>query len=247
MIRILTYDGLDSKCGNLRMAVDAVMASLGSRNHGVDRVRTPEDLHETVRKRRSGFFDLLVCCVGTRADDVFAVLQALREEGESAHIAIIAEEREDVRRALAVGAEAFFLSSEGPDGLRRALSPLAADLISQHDDVIGLRLDEGVGNIVIDEIMFVESSKRGAVIHLADGRTPLVRMTLQALFEKLEGHGAFVKAGSSFIVNLDNVRSLGDGAIVFPDGESIIIPVRVRKPMKDALSEHQNRERQAAC
>ena len=45
----------------------------------------------------------------------------------------------------------------------------------------------------------------------------------------------FIKAGSSFIVNLDNVRSAGEGSLIFADGETIVVPIRKRKAVKDAL------------
>ena len=116
-----------------------------------------------------------------------------------------------------------------------------AQVLGRRGDVMGLRFDIGVGNVVLDEVVFAESTKKGSVIHLANGGTRLVRSTLQALFDKLAGRGPFEKAGSSFIVNLDNIRSTGDGAVIFSNGESIVVPVRVRKPLADTLRVHNER------
>ena len=73
---------------------------------------------------------------------------------------------------------------------------------------------------------------------VSKGRTITVRGTLSALYERLVEADPewFMKVGGSFIVNLDNVRSAGNGSLIFCDGEAVIVPVRMRKPLKDALT-----------
>jgi len=89
----------------------------------------------------------------------------------------------------------------------------------------------------LNDIMFAETSKPGPVIHLSGGRTVSVRGTLQALYDKLYARKAqFLRAGGSFIVNIDNIRTANDDSVIFSSGEAIILPVRARKPVLEALS-----------
>ena len=62
-----------------------------------------------------------------------------------------------------------------------------------------------------------------------------VRVTVPAPYSQVAHATRSVKAGSSVIVNLDNVQSAGKNSLVFPDGSIIIIPIRARKPLQEAL------------
>ncbi len=241
MIRVLTYDAHVSGRSRLRLAVDAALMSFGASNHGITPVSSSADLIETFQRMRRGYFELIVCWIGPDADEMFDALSAIRRDDESVHIVLIAPDGSFAARALELGVEGFCLEKDGPEGLKRAMERPVAQVLGRRGDVMGLRFDIGVGNVVLDEVVFAESTKKGSVIHLANGGTRLVRSTLQALFDKLAGRGPFEKAGSSFIVNLDNIRSTGDGAVIFSNGESIVVPVRVRKPLADTLRLHNER------
>ena len=241
MIRVVVYDTDASQHRHLRSAVDAAMKKLGSPSHGFSRAVSPEDMVAIVRRARLGLFELIVCRIASHPGETFDALRAVREEDQEIDIVIMADSPEHARQAVEVGVSGYCLTAEGPEGLERALAPSLARAIERHGDTIGLRSDKGVGSILIDEIVFAESSRKGAVIHLSDGDTLLVRSSLQALGDKLVAKGSFIKAGSSFLVNLDNVRSIGDGAVIFSNGDSIIIPIRARKPTEGALRAHWSR------
>ena len=237
MIRILLYASDTCHRSQLPLVTDKILTDFGSCNHAYSRVEKPCDLADMAKRVHPGFFDIIVACIATpqEAGEVFAALKTLRNCGFDASIVIGASSPDLVKQALSVKASGFCQTDDGPDGLKRALAPAAIRALESHSQTIGIRSAAGVCNVRADEIIFAESSKKGSIIHMADGSTPLVRTTLQALFTRLEGTSAFVKAGSSFIVNLANVRLADNGAVIFSDGESIIIPVRARKPFKDTL------------
>ena len=236
MFRVLIYDGNASRRGELRAAVNSVLSELGSRNHGLMRAATLKELADVTGRARPDYFDFIVCRIEFCAVEAKEALQKARLQSPDAGLIIIADGSECASHAFAIGANGFCLESEGVEGLRRAITPSALRAIeARRYDAVGLRSDAGVGNVVLDGIMFVESSKKGSLIHLATGETLLVRMTLQTLYDHLAANKSFVKAGSSFIVNMDNVLMAGEGAVVFANGESIVVPVRVRKPFKEAF------------
>lgn len=239
MLRILICDPGSIRHSQLKLAVDKVVAALETRNYGTSCVSTPEDMVTIVKRMRAGFYDIIVCRIDARCcDGVFAALSSVREDGCEASIVVVADSPEYASRAISVRAEGYCLVKEGGAGLTRTMESPVGKAMARRGETVGLRTDVGIGNVSVDDILFAESSKKGAILHLPFDATMIVRGTLQGLFETLSTRDCFVKAGNSFIVNLENVRSIGEKAIIFANGESIIVPVRARKPVKDALRDY---------
>ena len=234
MIRVLAYDSNKNDRFRLRWAIETVMERCGWRSFSVTRSVAPADMVHSVQAMRRGFFDIIVCWLGENPDSVFDALSEICLDEPDVHIVVVAENAESARRAVMVEASGYCQVGQGIDGFMNAMLPAVSQAIERHSGTIGLRSSAGVGNIMLDDFLFAESSKKGAVIHMSDGETILVHNALQALFDRLSADGRFVKAGRSFIINLDCIRSLGDRAAIFLNGESVILPVRVRKPMKEA-------------
>ena len=235
MIRVLAYDARESNRNSLRFGIDGIMSSRGCKSYSITRELSPQDLLGITQRFRPGFFDLIVGVMGDDSAELLNALRVIREENPGTRVALIGTSAEDASRAASVGASGFCLVTQGAEGLSQAVGPLVTRAIERHGQTMGLRCDRGTVNVAIDEVMFAESSKKGTVVHLASDETLLVRCSLQAFFECVEGYGCFAKAGNSFAINLDSVRTFGDRAVLFANGDSIIVPVRVRKQVKDDL------------
>ena len=240
MIRVLVCDQDTSGQSQLRSVVNAALGSLGVRGYGIVRVGSPADMDVFVRRMSPGFFDLIVCLIDepSQCDATREALTSVRALEQDVSIVIAADRSDYACELVPVRLSGYCLIGDGAAGFAEAIALPLLHVLERHGDVIGLRFDGGVGSVVLDDILFVEASKKGALVHLASGTTLLVRQTLQAMFDKLSARGSFVKAGNSFIVNLENIRSLGESAIIFPNGESIIMPVRVRKSVKETAQQH---------
>ena len=240
MLRVIVCDQSTSMRRQLRSTISAALDSRGARARGILHADTPADMDALVRRMRPGFFDLAICLIDdpSQFDETLNALVSIRALEQNIAIVIAADRPDYARELVSVGIAGYCLIGDGASGLDAALRLPLQRIFEKRDSVVGLRFDGGVGSIVLDDIMFVEMSKKGAIMHLVSGGTLLVRQTLQALFEKLAACGNFIKVGSSFIVNLENIRLLGEGSIVFPDGESIIVPVRVRKAVKDTVQQY---------
>lgn len=242
MIRLLLYDQVPGRINRLRAAVDAVVTEADINNYGISSVSDPESLTRSVWRTRNGFYDVIVCLVTESPSMVFESLRAVRAIDADANIVIVSDCPDYALDAFDIGVDGYCLLSEGRQGLKRAMEGSLGKAWARQNESIGLRADVGVGNVALGDILFVESSKKGSVVHFPDGSTMLVRKTLQAMFELLSFDERFTRAGSSFIVNLDNVRSFGEKAVIFSDGETIVIPIRARKPVKEALAAYCLRE-----
>ena len=247
MIRILVCDPDAGDRSQLRSAVDALVKLMDISNCGIAYVTKLEELIALAQRTNPGFYDIVVCRVGPEADQALEALREVRAADANLGIVIASDSPDHAVDAFDLHVDGYCLFKDGRDGFERAMKVPLLKAAAKHADTVGVRSEIGIGNVTIDEIQFVEASKKGPLVHLPEGKTLLARGSLQSMFELLEGDGPFIKAGNSFIVNLDNVRSFGESSIIFPDGEAIIIPVRARKAVKEALYAHRLRPEYVAA
>ncbi len=238
------------------------------RNVDIKAFEDVEGVLQKLSQKRLGYIDYVICCADeelhdeeTGSDLPLQGLHAMRAEYPHLDLDIISANHQDAVFAYELGAG--FLSFSGThDDFKRMVAERLSGIAKREAQCVTVRASGSVSNVVLDDIQFVESSKKGSIMHISNGETVLVRATLQSLFENLakvagqeKGGSAqglkadpdrpaksfFVMAGSSFIVNLDNVRSAGEGSFVFANGETIIVPIRKRKELKDALAAYRER------
>ncbi len=256
VLRIVTVGFTAAWHTNLRDALERYVRDAGFDNIEVSSIASVEDLSDTLERVRDGYFDLALCSLEPRAGAMSrtmgestepVVMESLRALHDVyPKLRLIVSSRDAFHAIYAFELDAWFLPLTGTyEDLRRVVAVPLAEAESDKYAMMCVRSAGGVDNVSVDNIQFVESSKRGPIIHLPNARTILARGTLQTLFERLseagfsndsDSHAPFVKAGSSFIVNLNNVRASGKGALIFADGETIIVPVRKRKDVREALA-----------
>lgn len=252
MMRIALINGNAAERDALRRALRRSFEE--ARHASVDIVsfNSLDALIDTLAGMRAHHYDAIFCCIDglrtavsqTLNDTVSGPFATLRATHPQLHIVIASHDASKALMAYQTGAE--FLHLPGTYGdLKRVMDEPLSRTSWQACPNLAVRSPGQIDNIPITDIQFVESSKRGPVIHLPQGRLIVTRGTLRGLYEKLVGvstngdaddtQAAFVMAGSSFLVNLDNVVASGKGALVFSDGETIIVPVRKRKDIELAL------------
>ena len=222
--------------------------------------------HDTLVARNPHYFGIVLCCIDrlkglsapahngivTTSVEPLEFLARLRRRIPTLHLVVASHDSAPAIEAYRLHAAFLYLPGTYDDlknALRTPLTSTGWDSIP----CLSVRTSGQVSNVALPDIQFVESSKRGPVIHLPGGRLVTTRGTLKGLFESLETSleryqealgeqlkNPFAMAGSSFVVNLDNVVASGQGVLVFADGETIIVPVRKRKDIEQALLEFRN-------
>jgi DNA-binding LytR/AlgR family response regulator len=110
-------------------------------------------------------------------------------------------------------------------------------LAAQDAESTTMRMRGGIKRVPFSQLVYAQTSNHDQVLHMLDGQTMQLRCSSQDLFDHLSHDTRFLKLGSSYIVNLDLVRSLNsNGAVLsFVEGSSASVPVRSRKTIQDAL------------
>lgn len=84
---------------------------------------------------------------------------------------------------------------------------------SAEPEFISVKVDLMTTKIRLDDILYVKSDGDYIVLHLKDGRTPMVLMTLKALEKQLPS-SRFCRIHRSYIVALDKVQGLKGGKVI---------------------------------
>ena len=90
---------------------------------------------------------------------------------------------------------------------------------AQQKDSITVKIDLMKRQLRLDEILYVKSDGDYIVIHLSDGQTPMVLMTIKTL-EKQLPYGRFCRIHRSYLVNVEKVDGMKGGKILV-DGEAL--------------------------
>ena len=90
---------------------------------------------------------------------------------------------------------------------------------AQQKDSITVKIDLMKRQLRLDEILYVKSDGDYIVIHLSDGQTPMVLMTIKTL-EKQLPYGRFCRIHRSYLVNVEKVDGMKGGKVLIA-GEAL--------------------------
>ena len=133
------------------------------------------------------------------------------------------------------------------DTLRYLLKPLNPEKFYEAMDVafekaeklgskfIRLKTENGIENINISNILYTESHSHYQYVNFTDGGQVRSRMTVSELFDELSSYGGFVRGGSSYIINLNKVKSVSTGEVRFINNIKLPLPRGAHNEIKEAL------------
>ena len=186
-------------------------------------------------------FDLVLSSMSLPASTGLHLAEELSQTGyfdDGLKLAICAPIGNQAADAALRGVHAFLVEPVTPESLDQALGELLESIARAETQAAVLRCRNGVHRVLFSTITYVETDGRDQLIHRSAGRTSLsIRCSSRTLFAHLERDPRFFKVGSSFIVNLDFVRSLTmrGGVATMLDGSQVAVPVRLRSQLADAL------------
>ena len=235
MIRFAIYDTRARARSAFRQALGSIAALEGVAPVTVSQFASLGETITALQNHRPDYFKLLLCNIDYLTDQDNQLLSLVKRRFPHTRLVLMSAFAETAIQTYQVHADDFILLAEGTNEFTRVMKKQLADINAQRGATITLKSRDGIEVLDTNSILFAETSSTGPLIHVADGREVQVRGTMQGLFAQMEHEECFARAGSSFIVNLDNIRSAGKSSLAFPDGSVIIVPIRARKPLQEAL------------
>ena len=246
MIRIVICDSNRAEALRLRDAIDTYASSCGIFNIETVVRNSRDEFVESLGRLRADFFHIAIChiddrCADMSLDEIGCALKDVRSLSPNTHFIMMSSDPSHAICAYKADSEFIQLPLTSAE-FKRVIGSALRQAVNDQRVPFAVKLQKGVANMNIKDITFIETSKKGPIVHLPGGQTIVAKGTLQSLFDKISTMSdTFMRASGSFIVNLDNMRVAGKSSVIFGDGEAIILPVRARKPVRDAYIAYQTR------
>ena len=224
----------------LARCIDALVPSLGMDIAPVEELpASPEAVDRVLDPEREAPLDLLVVDEDLPGLPGISLVRELRDAGFASSIVLMASSDELAYEALMSGVEAFVPKPATSEAFNAVVANVLTDIAARRRESVALHCQGRVQYVDKRDIVFAETIEHDQVVHVRNGDKLSIRSSSQALFDMLSPDSRFFKDGSSFIVNLSFVRSLGrDGSARLADGSTISVPVRLRRTFADALLAH---------
>ena len=184
--------------------------------------------------------DLIVLCDDLAGLSGMQLAREIRSVDRNVRIVLAANSDDDAYEALQLGVNAYLIKSVACEGMCEVVvGAVIRELIAvqeQRDQTIVLRFRDRPRRVNKGDIEYIETADHDQMVHFKNGEKYAIRSSSQALFDQLSHDPRFFKAGSSFIVNLTQVRSFEqDDFARLASGAVVSIPVRLRKSFVEAL------------
>ena len=133
------------------------------------------------------------------------------------------------------------------DTLRYLIKPLNAEKFYEALDVaiekaekmgtkfIRLKTENGIESINISNILYTESRSHYQYVNFVSDEQVRSRMTVAELFEELSQFSGFIRGGSSYIINLNKVKSVSTGEVCFNNNTKLFLPRGAHNEIKEAF------------
>lgn len=168
--------------------------------------------------------------------DGFTTITEARKNNEEAIYIILSTHTEMSRKGYMVNAFRYIDKVKIDEELEEAIS--AAEILLGRNEKISINIvNEGEREIVLKNIIYIETEKRSVLIHTKAG-TFRCNDTLLEFEEKLEGKW-FYRCHNVYIVNLDEIVSYKDNIIYLSNGADVDISKRKMREFKKAYLKRQ--------
>lgn len=148
----------------------------------------------------------------------------LREMGNECRIVFLTTSKEYALEAFRVDATQYLVKPVSKEELFSVLDKLLGSLLEEQKKYLLLRIDNRNRRIAMKDIVYCEAQKKCQCIYLSDGTQLLLRLTMAKIYEMLSDYKEFVKAGISYIVNLEHIESLNAQELQMDNGRTVYLP-----------------------
>lgn len=235
MIKIAVCDdkkeNLDELCGYM----EEYFRSMPEREYHICSFSSGEELLKEIQYK---WFDLYFLDVLMPDANGMEIGRTIRMKDQEAVIVYVTVSREYAFEAFGVQAFQYLQKPVDKKALFGLLDTIVRMVEQKHDSRICIRTKEGLVNVDVSDIMYVENIDRCAVYMLKDG-TQVTGLCNRSSFEKsvspLNEYAAFVQPHKSYFVNMNFIHSFGQRSLEMDDGTQIAVS---RKRFVDTKKEY---------
>ena len=184
-------------------------------------------------------FDVFVLDVYIGDEMGTALARDIRKLGIESPIIFSTTSLEHAPESFETGTLRYLLKPLSPAKLYEALDVALASAEKLSMRLIKLKTENGMESINASHIICSEAHDHYQYVTLADGGVIKVRMTVAELFATLSRHGGFIRVGSSYVINLRQVKNLSRTDVLLYNGIDVQIPRGKYAEIKNAFWDYQ--------
>ena len=164
-----------------------------------------------------------------------ALAKTIRKRGIESPIVFLTTSLEHAPQSLETGTLRYLIK---PLNLKKFYEAMDAAIVGAEKvfaRFISLKTEDGLTRVNVNHVMYSESQSHYQYVALENGETLKVRMTVHELYETLMKTGGFVRMGSSYIINLRNVKNISTTELRLYNDIRLSIPRGKHLEIKEAF------------
>lgn len=203
----------------------------------------PVELMTYLENRES--FDILILDVYMPMMLGTEVAKELRNRGDQTRIIFLTTSTEHAIDAFAVRASDYLLKPAKKEAVFRALDDIIPILSDRDNRLFSVKTPDGLVNILVHTISYIELLARRLYIHTGDGEvisSRVIRDSFEDSVAEVYSDPAFVQCQKSFLVNMNYVKGMNSERFLLRDGTEIPVSKKFYHDTKKAYMEFLLRE-----
>ncbi len=181
-------------------------------------------------------YDLIFLDIYMKDMNGVELARRLRERGVDVKIVFVSTSRDHALEAFGVNASQYLVKPVEYIDVERTLDLVLDGKLTRKS--FPIQTEHGVVSLSLKDIVYSETQRHYQCILLADGTTVRARLSCSALFSELGGRPEFVRAGVSYIINLNYVLRINSSFAELVGGVSIHLPRGAAGGIKRRLLEY---------
>lgn len=157
----------------------------------------------------------------------------LRDRGNACKIVFLTLSQEHALEAFGVEAFSYLVKPVTREKLLAVLDKVLKRLANELPRYISLMVEDRLLKVEPNDIIYCEAQRKQQCVHLKEGRSIFLRVTMTKLAELLCTHRMFAKLGVSYIVNLEHIEQLGTQMLQIDNGTKIFLPRGSYKELRE--------------
>lgn len=173
------------------------------------------------------------------------VAKELRNRGDQTRIIFLTTSTDHAIDAFAVRASDYILKPAKKEAVFKALDEIISKINDRDNRMFSVKTSEGLVNIRIHTISFIELAARRLCIHTWDGEvimSRVIRDSFEECVAEVFADPAFVHCQKSFVVNMNHVKGMNAERFLLRDGTEIPISKKFYQDTKKRYMEFLLRE-----
>lgn len=237
MIKVAIQDRMGLADANIDEVIDHIACDVGFRAAHIVRYSNAIDFSDKLAPEKSVLVDLAFVPYSMLGISGLGAIAEARALLPTLRAVIVADKPDYAAEAAAAKIEGYLVEPISCERFENVtLSQMKAVLKLRASSFI-INSRSGTRRLRFGKVLYCQTSGHDQIIYLANEPPITTRFSSQAMYELLSADNRFFKLGSSNIINLDEVVETrgSEGMVELSNGTVLSVPVRLRKPLEDAL------------